>query len=49
LAYVRREVSFTYVLEIDVAEDSLRKSDATPWSDFFELSLRRLAIRKAPL
>jgi hypothetical protein len=46
---LRPEVVIGYVILLDVAEDSLRKSDATLWSDFFELSLRRLAIRKAPL
>ncbi|MGH7081659.1 MAG: hypothetical protein ACREFV_04245, partial [Acetobacteraceae bacterium] len=37
-----------YVVVVDEAEDSIRR-DGRTWADHFESSLRKIAIRKAPL
>lgn len=42
------EVVIGYVVIVDDAEDKVRR-DGRTWSDHFEDSLRRIAIRKAPL
>lgn len=41
---LRPEIVIGYVVLVDVAEDSPRKLDQMPWSDFFENSLRRQRI-----
>jgi len=46
---LRPEVVTGYVILLDVSEDSSRRQDRLTWSDFFECSLRKLAIRRAPL
>lgn len=43
------EVVIGYVVIVDQAEDSRRKADGRMWSDHFENSLRKIAIRRAPL
>lgn len=43
------EVVIGYVVVVDQAVDSRRKTDGEMWSDHFENNLRRIAIRKAPL
>lgn len=47
--HLRPEVVTGYVVIVDIAEDSLRKNDGLTWADHFEVTLRKLAIRKAPL
>lgn len=42
------EIVIGYVVIMDEAADSLRR-DGITWSDHFEVSLRKIAIRKAPL
>jgi len=46
---IRPEIVIGYVVLFDVAEDSVRKDDGRPWSDYFEKALRSIAIRRAPL
>lgn len=46
---LRPEIVIGYVILFDVAEDSSRRSDGRSWSDYFELALRSIAIRRAPL
>ena len=46
---LRPEIVIGYVVLFDVAEDSVRIEDGTPWSDYFESALKKIAIRKAPL
>lgn len=46
---LRPEIVIGYVVLVDVSRDKRRKEDGLMWSDYFELILRRLAIRRAPL
>jgi len=46
---LRPEIVIGYVVLFDVVADSKRKEDGLKWSDFFERSIRKIAIRKAPL
>jgi len=46
---LRPEIVIGYVVLFDVAEDKPRKEDNMMWSDYFELALRRMTIRRAPL
>lgn len=46
---LRPEIVIGYVILFDVAQDSMRQKDGTPWSDFFEGALRSITIRRAPL
>ena len=43
------EIMVGYVLLFDSAADSIRTEDGRLWSDFFELAVRRVAVRRAPL
>lgn len=47
--HLRPEVVTGYVVLVDVASDVPRRGDGLMWADFFEATLRKLAIRKAPL
>jgi hypothetical protein len=38
-----------YILVFDAVADSLRREDGLTWSAFFERTVRRIAIREAPL
>lgn len=46
---LRPEIVIGYVILFDMAQDSTRKEDGVPWSDYFEAALQRMAIRRAPL
>lgn len=46
---LRPEIVIGYVVLLDIAEDSRRKQDGLMWSDFFEQTLRKISIRRAPL
>ena len=43
------EIVIGYVVIMDEKEDSLRRDGKGTWSDHFESTLRRIAIRRAPL
>jgi len=43
------EIVIGYVVIVDVSEDSQRRDGRGTWSDFFEESLRKISIRRAPL
>lgn len=43
------EVVIGYVVIMDEAEDSNRRDRKGTWSDYFEGTLRKIAIRRAPL
>jgi hypothetical protein len=43
------EIVVGYVVIVDERENSFRKKSGQTWIDFFEQSLRNIAIRKAPL
>lgn len=43
------EVVIGYVVIVDEAENSVRRSDGVTWVDHFEGNLGRIAVRKAPL
>lgn len=43
------EIVIGYVVIMDEKEDSMRREGSGTWSDHFELNLRKIAIRKAPL
>lgn len=43
------EIVIGYVVIVDEAGDSIRREDGLTWTKFFELSLKEIAIRKAPL
>lgn len=43
------EVVIGYILIFDATQDSVRKEDGQTWSAHFEDSIRRIAIRRAPL
>jgi hypothetical protein len=45
---LRPEIVIGYIVIFDVRADS-RRQDGTPWSEYFEQALRRIAIRRAPL
>lgn len=46
---LRPEIVIGYVVLFDVAEDTDRKEDGRPWSDYFEKALNQITIRRAPL
>ncbi len=43
------EIVIGYVVIVDEAEDSQRRDGTGTWSDHFEMGLKAIAIRKAPL
>lgn len=43
------EIVIGYVLIFDVRDDSIRQADERPWSEYFEMAIKRLAVRGAPL
>ena len=43
------EVVIGYILIFDATQDSVRQEDGRTWSAHFEDSIRRIAIRRAPL
>jgi hypothetical protein len=45
---LRPEIVIGYIVLFDVKADG-RRQDGVMWSDYFEQSLRKIAIRKAPL
>lgn len=43
------EIVTGYILLFDAQADSVRREDQKHWSDFFEESVKKITIRKAPL
>jgi hypothetical protein len=43
------EIVTGYVLLFDIVADSQRQGDGKKWSEFFEESIKKLTIRKAPI
>ena len=43
------EIVIGYIMLFDIQADSVRKEDRNTWSEYFEIALKRIAIRKAPL